>query len=211
MKKMTILVALLLCLGLVMPGLAETGTAVAAYESEEYGVSFEYPETWMEISMDTFSDEKTREQLQATLGLSDEMIEMALSSAAVTLYAVDMEAKGVGPNLNMVVSDGAGLTVEMLTDDASIAGIKSMVEQQLGAMVSDFEWLVEPEALTFGDNLSLAYAMRYTMGQIEADNVQVMMVANDMLYTFTFTANQGDLDDAVMETLEAIFESITFA
>jgi len=111
-------------------------------------------------------------------------------------------------NINIVVTDGTGLSQALLGDNDFKAMLQGMLIDQFASMVGD-AWVVEPmSGGMFGDNYFTTFHFEHTAGEGMA-TVQAATVVGGLMYTFTLTVpfQLGDANDykAIFETMLASF------
>ena len=182
----------------------------ATYTSDAHGISFQYPEDWFLLDKEMIGEVDLAALEEAGLTVSEEQLEMMMQSMEALFYDLSRSNMMMAANFNFVVGESGGLSAELLSNEAMMAQIVAMFDQQYSAMFGNFSWVQEPALVEMGDHTVLQYIVEYEMSQVAIQAYQVLMFNGAELYTFTYSVAGAYADDALYTLLEDIIATVTF-
>lgn len=209
MKNMKILAVLLAVLLIPAAALAQDKGAVT-FSDEASGLSFSYPASWVELTGEDIGEEELAAMVE-TLGIDESMLDTVLNSVVTYIFDFDAASEDFVPNLNVVVTELEGFSSEYLLDEAFIQQMSLVVDAQMAQAGGEIEWITPLEPMTIGEHDVLMSAFTLSMSGLEVSECQIILAQPDMMYVFTYTTHPDGLDEATLDALEAIIESVTFA
>lgn len=184
-------VVLLLALVLLLPAavLGET------FDNDQY--TFDYPEGWTALSRDT---------IDTLLDVGTELAGIdagTLEEVKAQIEAADMIAliSPSGSQVNVIAQDlGATVTASQL-----ISMVLPSATEQLKSSLPGFEVVDPGSEVTYGDYTYATMKGSYEVLGMTMTMQQVLLSQDDVLYVITFTDNNDEIDDAMIESILGSF------
>lgn len=190
-------------------GTAVQPTGATTYENSTYGIRFQYPESWMEVSAELVnSDPQMMQTVQDLLGMDEAAVNEALQGSVMYAYNLDAFSSMFSANISLSCTPANGLTEESLVSSAMLSQFQSQVEYQYQLMLEEFAWEQVPVARQHGNYTGVYFSFTGSLYGIPLCAVQYALVHGNYMYTFTYMTDASvGLPDA---ELNGIFSSVEF-
>jgi len=209
-----ILLASLSSCGTLLDAIIERSSDPVLYDNVEAKFKVEYPGKWIFVDK-TVSKASFDSVIEKAFNATDTERFTAINtdladSVVVIWYDFDNATNTFIPNTNVTVNDAAGFTQEYLQSPENLAGLQADLERFYTDSFDTFERIGEMTGKKMGNNYFAIFKYNYSStisgASYECSGYQAITIANETLYTFTFTTPKGKLDEAtyekMMETLE---------
>lgn len=187
-----------------------TAIGTGTFESRAYGVRFQYPVAWAELSPGVLAGNAAAEPaFEALLGLSEQQLSTMLGSVLVYVYNTGEVDASCVSNLNLMCTTTSAETSDELMTDDMLEQLKTTFEGRYGARYNDFAWARQPSAETYGGVPGIYQVFTYSQGGDNMVSYQFITANAGTLYTFTYTTSALFAGNS-MEQLLDIFSSIQY-
>lgn len=204
--------SLLLAVLLLIPALSlADAPGTELYESEDLGISFEYPAGWVPI--DPRKAPKAY-QIANLIGISVDEVSAIIDNGMVIFYDVANYAPTFKNNMNLGMESFQGITTGYFESKAFLSILKQLVDTMYSGSNIDMKWVLEPKHETRGETLFIACS--YDIGMyigpqtVNTSVYQALVLHDEYGYWFTYSAKRDGITPEIINTMEALLATVSF-